>query len=111
MAVAMPVRSRKQSDRAAATLYSPPETWISTERALRKGTTPGSSRWTSAPRARKSRSQGSLRTWKAFICSFLRGWLVAISGGASLRRPGLEVGLRLRGAADEPRHLTLGVDE
>src|SRR5437868_15167568 len=64
MAVAMPVRRRKQSDRLAATLYSPPETWISTDRALRKGITPGSSRWTTAPRARKSSVHGSVRIFR-----------------------------------------------
>ena len=37
MAVAMPVRRPKQSARLAATLYSPPETWMSSVRALRKG--------------------------------------------------------------------------
>src|SRR3954470_1159852 len=58
----MPVRSRKQSDSPAATLYSPPETWTSNDRALRNGTTPGSRRWTRAPRERKSRAQGSWRT-------------------------------------------------
>ena len=40
----MPVLSPKQSDRFAATLYSPPETWMSSVRALRNGITPGSSR-------------------------------------------------------------------
>src|SRR5260370_13384119 len=39
---------------------------MSNERALRNGITPGSRRCTSAPRARKSRAQGSLR-----ICSLL----------------------------------------
>src|ERR1700687_2493185 len=57
----MPVRRPKQSDRFAATLYSPPETWISTERACGNGITPGSSRCTSAPSARKSRAHASLR--------------------------------------------------
>src|ERR1700687_4833571 len=63
MADAMPVRSRKQSESAAATLYSPPETWISKERALRNGTTPGSRRCTMAPRARKSNVH---RSWRRF---------------------------------------------
>src|SRR5438876_4727736 len=63
----MPLRIWKQSERLAATLYSPPETWISNDRALRNGTTPGSSRCTSAPSARKSSSHGSLRTWKSFM--------------------------------------------
>src|SRR5262249_45028271 len=67
MAVAMPVRMPKQSARLAATLYSPPETWISTERALRKGITPGSSRWTRAPRERKSRAHESCRMVKEGI--------------------------------------------
>src|SRR5262245_42355967 len=67
MAVAMPVLRPKQSERLAATLYSPPETWISNERALRKGTTPGSRRWTRAPRERKSSWQGSWRTVKALM--------------------------------------------
>src|SRR5579864_8751379 len=67
MAVAIPVLSSKQSERFAATLYSPPETWISTERAFRNGITPGSSRWTSAPNERKSSSQESLRTFKVLI--------------------------------------------
>src|SRR5947209_2225660 len=80
MAVATALRRRKQSERAAATLYSPPETWTSKERALRKGTRPGSSRWTTAPRARKSRSQGSLRTVQAVMHNLQRG------GGQGLRR-------------------------
>src|SRR5437588_11753786 len=67
MAVAIPVRRPKQSDRLAATLYSPPETWTSNERAFRKGITPGSSRWTSAPRERKSSSHASLRTFKPLM--------------------------------------------
>src|SRR2546430_136141 len=71
MAVAMPVRSRKQSDSPAATLYSPPETWTSKDRALRKGTTPGSRRWTSAPRARKSRAHGSLRIGSPLMAALL----------------------------------------
>src|SRR5207253_1082964 len=60
----MPVFRPKQSDSAAATLYSPPETWTSNERALRKGIAPGSSRWISAPSERKSRAHASLRIWK-----------------------------------------------
>src|SRR5262245_57182274 len=39
----------KQSARLAATLNSPPLTWIWHSIALRKGMIPGSSRWTSAP--------------------------------------------------------------
>src|SRR2546423_339378 len=54
MAEAIPVLSWKQSDKLAATLNSPPLTWIWHSVALRKGTTPGSSRWMSAPRERKS---------------------------------------------------------
>src|SRR6266571_8097553 len=54
MALAMPVWRRKQSARLAATLNSPPLTWIRHSFALRKGMTPGSRRWTSAPRAAKS---------------------------------------------------------
>src|SRR6185312_13215596 len=69
MAVAMAVRRPKQSARLAATLYSPPETCTSNERALRNGTTPGSSRWTSAPRERKSNWQASVRTGKPFMDS------------------------------------------
>src|SRR4051812_579124 len=57
----MPVFSPKQSLRLAATLYSPPETWISSVLALRNGMMPGSSRCTRAPRARKSSSLGSVR--------------------------------------------------
>src|SRR5262245_15934639 len=64
MAVATPVLRPKQSDRLAATLYSPPETCTSKLRALRNGMIPGSRRWTSAPTERKSRAQGSMR-----ICS------------------------------------------
>ena len=44
IAVAMPVRRPKQSARLAATLNSPPLTWIVQVSALRNGTTPGSSR-------------------------------------------------------------------
>src|SRR5437867_7103071 len=50
----MPVCSPKQSARLAATLNSPPLTWIRHSFALRKGMTPGSRRWTRAPRAAKS---------------------------------------------------------
>src|SRR5438045_7475915 len=67
IAVATPVRRPKQSERLAATLYSPPETWTSNERALRNGMTPGSSRWTSAPRERKSNAHGSVRSFKPFM--------------------------------------------
>src|SRR5436309_10408960 len=56
MALAMPVWRRKQSARLAAVLNSPPLTWIAHSVALRKGITPGSRRWTSAPRDRKSRA-------------------------------------------------------
>src|SRR5437870_5377941 len=54
MAEAIPVLSWKQSERLAAALNSPPLTWIWHSVALRKGMTPGSSRWMSAPRERKS---------------------------------------------------------
>src|SRR5579871_1463060 len=67
MAVAMPVRNPKQSASPAATLYSPPETWTSNLRALRKGTRPGSRRWTSAPRERKSNAHGSCRIGKPLM--------------------------------------------
>jgi len=53
-AVATPVFRRKQSDRLAAQLNSPPLTWMLQWVALRNGMTPGSRRWTSAPRDRKS---------------------------------------------------------
>src|SRR6266496_3754494 len=56
MALAMPVWRRKQSARLAAVLNSPPLTWIAHSVALRKGMTPGSRRWTRAPRDRKSRA-------------------------------------------------------
>src|SRR5437016_3101863 len=69
MAVAMPLRRRKQSDKLAATLYSPPETCTSKLRALRKGMTPGSRRWTRAPRERKSRAQASLRIVRGMVSS------------------------------------------
>src|SRR5262249_40192036 len=52
----------KQSDRLAATLYSPPDTWMSKQRPLRKGVVPGSSRWIRAPSERKSSAQGSVRS-------------------------------------------------
>src|SRR5512143_1685031 len=55
MADATPVLRPKQSARLAAQLYSPPLTWIWHSVALRNGTTPGSSRWMSAPSERKSR--------------------------------------------------------
>src|SRR5258708_35237563 len=54
MAEATPVLRPKQSERLAATLNSPPLTWIWHSVALRKGMIPGSSRCTTAPRARKS---------------------------------------------------------
>src|ERR1700731_4066309 len=84
IADAMPVRRPKQSDRPAATLYSPPETWISTERALRKGITPGSSRVTSAPRARKSRAHESWRMFKLLIASPMTQ-IDRVMGRSSLR--------------------------
>src|SRR6266571_1916702 len=56
MALAMPVWRAKQSARLAAVLNSPPLTWIAHSVALRKGMTPGSRRWTRAPRDRKSRA-------------------------------------------------------
>ncbi len=62
MAVAIPVRSRKQSERFAATLNSPPLTWIRHSLAFRNGITPGSSRCTRAPSdkrfQRAARAQG-----------------------------------------------------
>src|ERR1700722_11032004 len=67
MAVAMAVFRLKQSARLAATLYSPPETWTSKERALRNGMTPGSSRCTRAPRERKSSSHESWRIVKPLM--------------------------------------------
>src|SRR5437764_51536 len=57
MAVATAVLRPKQSERLAATLYSPPETWTSKVRALRNGMTPGSSRWTRAPSESRSSRQ------------------------------------------------------
>src|SRR5487761_1715731 len=64
IAVAIAVRSPKQLARFAATLYSPPETWISSRAALRKGTVPGSRRVTRAPSERRSRAPpgGTSRT-------------------------------------------------
>src|ERR1700690_116134 len=50
----MPVFRRKQSDKLAATLNSPPLTWRSQRVALRNGTTPESRRWTRAPSDRRS---------------------------------------------------------
>jgi len=52
--VAMAVRCLKQVERFAATLYSPPATWSRYSLASAKGTMPGSSRVTKAPKARKS---------------------------------------------------------
>src|SRR5258706_11059200 len=63
----MAVRRPKASERLAATLYSPPETWISKVRALRKGMMPGSRRWTSAPRERRSRLQLSVRMFRSVM--------------------------------------------
>ena len=64
---ATPVFRPKQSARLAATLYSPPETWMSSERALRNGITPGSRRWTRAPRERKSNAQASVRIGRGMV--------------------------------------------
>src|SRR5438105_851942 len=72
MAVAMAVRMPKQSERLAATLYSPPETWISRERALRKGMMPGSRRVTRAPRERKSSWASGLMFRADIVGSFGR---------------------------------------
>src|ERR1051325_8039535 len=55
MALVMPVLRPKQSERVAATLNSPPLTWMSHWVALRNGMMPGSRRCTRAPRDRKSR--------------------------------------------------------
>src|SRR5580692_9797197 len=66
MALAMAVFMPKQSDRLAATLNSPPLTWMWHCDALRNGTMPGSSRCTSAPSERKSRSP-SLRIFKPLM--------------------------------------------
>ena len=54
MAVAMAVRFKKQFERLAATLNSPPLIWIWHSVALRNGTTPGSRRCTIAPSASTS---------------------------------------------------------
>src|SRR5947207_7683718 len=67
MAVATAVLRPKQSERLAATLYSPPETWTSQVRALRNGMTPGSSRWTSAPSESRSSWQASVRMLRLFM--------------------------------------------
>src|SRR5579863_5963137 len=60
MAVAIAVRMPKQSERFAATLNSPPLTWMAHWVALRKGIVPGSRRCTMAPSERRSNS-ASLR--------------------------------------------------
>src|SRR5450755_3598806 len=54
MALTMPVLRPKQSAKLAATLNSPPLTWIWHSVALRNGTMPGSRRWISAPSDTKS---------------------------------------------------------
>ena len=56
IAEAMPVFMRKQSDRLAATLNSPPLTWMLHSVALRNGMMPGSSLCTSAPSETRSRA-------------------------------------------------------
>src|ERR1051325_6353922 len=93
MAVATPVFRPKQSLKLAATLYSPPETWMSSFRALRNGMIPGSRRWTRAPRDRKSRSDGAVRMAR-LIAGLVRGRVsgtayrpAGLAGGAGSRRP------------------------
>src|SRR5689334_22436711 len=56
MALAMPVLRPKQLARFAATLNSPPLTWMRHSLALRNGTTPGSNRCTSAPSETRSKA-------------------------------------------------------
>lgn len=67
MAAAMPVGMPKQSERFAATLNSPPLTWILHSVALRNGTTPGSKRYTSAPSDSKP-SAPSFGMLKPYAC-------------------------------------------
>src|SRR3954463_6006973 len=84
MAEATPVFSRKQSARFAATLNSPPLTWILHSVALRKGMMPGSRRWIRAPRDRKSRAP-SLRIFSPVLMFVLnrvgsRRYVAALAG-------------------------------
>src|ERR1044071_537217 len=72
MAVAMPVLRPKQSAKFAATLNSPPLTWSPHSVALRKGVTPGSSRYTIAPSDKKSRWPLSEILNPYFIAATLR---------------------------------------
>ena len=69
MALAMPDFRPKQSARLAATLNSPPLTWMRHSVALRKGTMPGSSRWTRAPRETKS-SAASGRMFRPYFMTY-----------------------------------------
>src|SRR5581483_72052 len=52
-----------------ATLNSPPLTWMAHSCALRKGMTPGSRRWTRAPRERKSSAPSGRMSRAGFIDS------------------------------------------
>src|SRR5512140_1657404 len=100
MAVAMPVRRRKQSARLAAQLNSPPLTWMRRSAALRKGTTPGSRRWTRAPRERKSRAPEA---------GTESGWSIPFSSGDPV---GVEHALAVHPAVGVgPEAVALGLGE
>src|SRR5207247_2110593 len=85
----MPVRIRKQSDRLAATLNSPPLTWIWHSAALRKGMMPGSSRWTRAPRESRSRSPLG-RMFKPWCMRHSKLSLSGADGPSPQRKRGIE---------------------
>src|SRR6266536_454382 len=88
MALTIAVFSRKQSARLAATLNSAPVTWIVHSRALRKGTTPGSSRWLSAPSATKSSAACGRMSSPYFTCARRLDAVVAEPALEGRERPG-----------------------
>src|SRR5579862_9404240 len=108
MAVAMAVRMPKQSARLAATLNSPPLTWIRHSAALRKGIMPGSRRWTRAPSERKSRSAsfGIFNPLMAFPSS-----LVLSSCTRNLLHVGQNAGRRPFVAGIEFHYVAIGPDQ
>src|SRR5664279_2885431 len=90
MALQIPVFIPKASERLAATLNSPPLTWIEHSCALRKGTMPGSRRWTSAPSDRKSSAPVGLMFSGLLMWEFARvdELRVVSSGGHSTTAAG-----------------------
>src|ERR1039458_9920547 len=93
IAVAMPVCRRKQSARLAATLNSPPLTWIWHWVAFRKGMMPGSRRWTRAPSDTRS-SAAFLGTFRLCFMAIYSPQHAPNRPSLSLKKSAAEEGLR-----------------